>query len=167
MNITAWKVSKYGVISGLYFPLFGLNTEINGVNLRIQSEYRKIRTRNNPVFGHFSRSVILGDLSVFHCSLSEISYVFFSHFIEFSIFYGNRCFKKTTFVGKQPFVQSSYVTRPCTTEIAFTGVLFGLSVIEFFVALFSSMYSSQFACCGKEGCCQVSKKGNYSCIIEI
>ena len=26
------------------------------VILRIQSEYRKIRTRNNSVFGHFSRS---------------------------------------------------------------------------------------------------------------
>ena len=26
------------------------------VNLRIQSEYRKIRTRENSVFGHFSRS---------------------------------------------------------------------------------------------------------------
>ena len=26
------------------------------VNLRIQSEYRKIRARNNSVFGHFSRS---------------------------------------------------------------------------------------------------------------
>ena len=26
------------------------------VNLRIQSEYRKIRTRKNSVFGHFSRS---------------------------------------------------------------------------------------------------------------
>ena len=25
---TAWKVSKYGVISGPYFPVFGLNTEI-------------------------------------------------------------------------------------------------------------------------------------------
>ena len=28
-----------------------------GVNLRIQSKYRKIRTRKNSVFGHFSRSV--------------------------------------------------------------------------------------------------------------
>ena len=28
----------------------------DSVNLRIQSEYRKIRTRNNSVFGHFSRS---------------------------------------------------------------------------------------------------------------
>ena len=49
---TAWKVSKYGVIPGPYFPVFGLNTEI----FRIQFEYRKIRTRNNSIFGHFSRS---------------------------------------------------------------------------------------------------------------
>ena len=27
MEFTAWKVSKYGVISGPYFPAFGLNTE--------------------------------------------------------------------------------------------------------------------------------------------
>ena len=52
----AWKVSKYGVISGPYFPVFELNTEIFGVNLRIQSEYRKIWTRNNSVLRHFSRS---------------------------------------------------------------------------------------------------------------
>ena len=26
--ITAWKVSKYGVISGPYLPVFGLNSEI-------------------------------------------------------------------------------------------------------------------------------------------
>ena len=32
MLFTAQKVSKYGVISGLYFPVFGLNTEIYGVN---------------------------------------------------------------------------------------------------------------------------------------
>ena len=56
MLFTARKVSKYGVISGLHFPLFGLNTEIYSVNLRILSEYRKIRTRNNFVFGHFSSS---------------------------------------------------------------------------------------------------------------
>ena len=50
---TAWKVPKYGVFSGPYFPVFGLNTEIY---LRVQSEYKKIRTRKNSVFGHFSRS---------------------------------------------------------------------------------------------------------------
>ena len=52
-------MSKYGVISGPYFPVFGLNTEFYSVNLRIQSEYRKIQTRNNPLFGHFSRSDIV------------------------------------------------------------------------------------------------------------
>ena len=56
---TAQKVSKYRVISGPCFPVFGLNTEIYSVNLRIQSEYRKIQTRNNSVFGHFSRSAWL------------------------------------------------------------------------------------------------------------
>lgn len=39
---------------GPYFPVFGLNMEI--VNLRIQSEYLKIRIRKNSSFGHFSRS---------------------------------------------------------------------------------------------------------------
>ena len=47
---------KYGVISGLDFPVFGLNMEICSSNLCIKSKYRKIRTRNNLVFGHFSRS---------------------------------------------------------------------------------------------------------------
>ena len=53
---TVWKVSKYRVFSGLYFPVFGLNADIYGVNLRIQSEYRKIRTRKNSVCGRFLRS---------------------------------------------------------------------------------------------------------------
>ena len=55
-QFTAWKVSKYGVVSGPYFPVFELNTEVDSVKLRIQSENRKIQTRNNSVFGHFSRS---------------------------------------------------------------------------------------------------------------
>ena len=42
---TAWKVSKYGVLSGPYFPVFSLNTKIYSVSLRIQSQYRKIRAR--------------------------------------------------------------------------------------------------------------------------
>ena len=53
---TAWKVSKYGVFSGPYFPTFGLNTEKYGVSLRIQPKWGKIRTRKNSVFGHSSRS---------------------------------------------------------------------------------------------------------------
>ena len=50
---TAWKVSKYGVFPGPYFPVFGQNTKIYIVNLRIQSEYGEIRTRKNSAFGHF------------------------------------------------------------------------------------------------------------------
>ena len=44
-------------ISGPYFPVFSLNTEIYTVNLRIQFEYRKMQTRKNSIFWHFSRSV--------------------------------------------------------------------------------------------------------------
>ena len=39
---------KYGIFSGPYFPVFGLNTVIYGVNIRIQSEYRKIRAIKTP-----------------------------------------------------------------------------------------------------------------------
>ena len=35
--------------SSPYLPVFGLNIEIYSVNIHIQSEYRKIRTRNNSV----------------------------------------------------------------------------------------------------------------------
>ena len=41
---TAWKVFQYGVFSGPYFPVFGLNTEIY--------------SRSTSVFVHFSRSDI-------------------------------------------------------------------------------------------------------------
>ena len=30
-NDTAWKMAKYGVFSGQYFPVFGRNTKIYGV----------------------------------------------------------------------------------------------------------------------------------------
>ena len=56
-NTTAWKVSKYGVFSGPYFPAFELNTESYEASLRIQSKCRKIWTRKNSVFGHISHSV--------------------------------------------------------------------------------------------------------------
>ena len=58
-------MSKYGVFSGPYFsPYF--------VNLRIQSEYRKIRTGKTFIFRHFSRSV--GLVSVVDYSLTVKSY---------------------------------------------------------------------------------------------
>ena len=63
-TFTAWKVPRYGVFSCPYFLAFGLNTERYRVSLRIQSEYGKIRTRKNSVFGHFSRSVCNEKLSM-------------------------------------------------------------------------------------------------------
>ena len=53
---TARKVSKYGVFSGPYIPVFELNTERYVVSLGIQCECGQIRTRENSVLGHFSRS---------------------------------------------------------------------------------------------------------------
>ena len=42
---TALKVSKYGAFSGPYFPVFGLNTEIYSVNVRIRknTDQKKLR----------------------------------------------------------------------------------------------------------------------------
>ena len=44
--------------SGPYFPVFGLNTEIYPVNLRIQSKFGKIRTRKTP------------NLNIFHAAIA-------------------------------------------------------------------------------------------------
>ena len=49
----------------------------NVVNLCIQSEYNKKRTRNNSVFGHFTRSELLTEsiiicIQVFRNELSKI-----------------------------------------------------------------------------------------------
>ena len=53
-NHTEWKVSKYGVISGPYFPVFGLNKEICGVNLRIQSNTGKYGPEITPYLDTFN-----------------------------------------------------------------------------------------------------------------
>ena len=58
-DFSVWKVSKYRVFASPYFRAFRQNTEIYGENLCIQSEYRKIRTRRNSVFRHFSHSPCL------------------------------------------------------------------------------------------------------------
>ena len=55
-SVTQLKVSKNGVFSAPYFPIFGLNIKIYGINLRFQTENGKIRTRRKSVPGHFSQS---------------------------------------------------------------------------------------------------------------
>ena len=56
-HTTAWKVSKYRVFSGPYFPVSGLNTKIYEGYFRI-TEYGETRTRKNFIFGHFLHSLV-------------------------------------------------------------------------------------------------------------
>ena len=48
--------------SGLYFPTFGLNTEIQKANLRIKSPYsvrkQEITVQKNSEYGHFLHSEV-------------------------------------------------------------------------------------------------------------
>ena len=53
------RIIQMRCFSGPRFPVLELNSEIYGVNLRIQSKYEKIRTRKNSVFQHLSRSANL------------------------------------------------------------------------------------------------------------
>ena len=60
---TAWKVSKYGVISGPYFPAFGLNTERYFVLARVSHSVIsfyilwKYQRFSNVFMGYQKRSV--------------------------------------------------------------------------------------------------------------
>ena len=53
------------LVSWSVFSCIWLNTEIYGINPRIQSEYRKIRTRKSSIFGHFSSSVTIFQMTHF------------------------------------------------------------------------------------------------------
>ena len=87
-HITTLKVSKYGVISGPYFPVFRLNTEIDSVNVHIQSEYKKMQAIDNFAFKHFSRSVLSIFLRIVH--IYEINVC--SHLL-------NKCVKENLIFG--------------------------------------------------------------------
>ena len=50
----AWKMSNCRAFFGPYFSVFELNTKIYVVNLRIKSEYRKMRTRQKSMIEQFS-----------------------------------------------------------------------------------------------------------------
>ena len=50
-------MSKYGVFPGPYFPIFGLNTKIYSVNLRIQSKNGKMRARIPRIWTLFTKYV--------------------------------------------------------------------------------------------------------------
>ena len=48
IKLSLREKSPYSDFFWPYFPAFELNTEIYGLNLRIQSECRKIRARKTP-----------------------------------------------------------------------------------------------------------------------
>ena len=54
-------MSKYGVISDPYFPVFGLNT-------------KKIWSRNDSVFGHFTQCIIMGIIMMEIMTVQRSSY---------------------------------------------------------------------------------------------
>ena len=58
ISYTVWKVFKYGVFSGLYFALLGLNREIYGVNIRISPNSGKYGPEKTPYLDTFLRRVI-------------------------------------------------------------------------------------------------------------
>ena len=74
--ITAWKVSKI-------LTQIQILSNIYSVNLRIQSEYGKIRRRKSSVFGYFSHS----ELFVLYKMRMEIKLLpFFSFFTNISFY---------------------------------------------------------------------------------
>ena len=73
-----WSKTKGHLVQVLQWKLFNLHC-VKSVQIRsyfwsafscIWTEYRKIRTRNNPVFGHSSRSVKLSEFKKFKFKMS-------------------------------------------------------------------------------------------------
>ena len=59
------------------------------VNLRFQSKYRKMRTRNNSIFRHFSRSEMFLFIPQHFIIVTQIGMIFM---IMLEAFHGNICF---------------------------------------------------------------------------
>ena len=72
LTFTVWKVSKYGVFSGPYFPVYGLNTERYGVSLSVFS----------PNAGKYG-SELAPYLDTFHvdCVKALINFFFFENYL--------------------------------------------------------------------------------------
>ena len=98
---TAWKVSKYGVFSGPYFPHSDRILRDTG-SLRIQSKWGKIRTRKNSVFGHFSGSkfsyLFISFIPISHLHLFMNTCLYIFHTVEISRFRGDSLFVTQRFL---------------------------------------------------------------------
>ena len=80
---TAWKVSKYGVFSGPYFPVFGLNREIYGVNLRIQSQYTgKYGPEKTPYLDAFHAAEVSNFQKILVLSIQRVNRYRYLHYLN-------------------------------------------------------------------------------------
>ena len=62
-------------IRGFFWSVFSCVQTEYAVNLRIQSEYRKIQTRKSYVFGHFSPSVQFMELVRAICEITVLGFL--------------------------------------------------------------------------------------------
>ena len=87
-------MSKIRFFFSIFFPVFGLNTEIYYENLCIQAEYGNRQTRKNSEFEHFSRSISQKTLLQMLCYTPMILYASLLFFCIFSV----QCFYKKLFL---------------------------------------------------------------------
>ena len=93
------KSVKYVVFSGPYFPVFWLSTEIYSVNLRIQSEYRKIQTRKKlRIWTLFTQwlGIIRIDEKDFFLHIVHFPWCCLGKFLPARIFFSHRNQEATT-----------------------------------------------------------------------
>ena len=88
IDLDCVKSIRIRSFSGPYFTAFGLNMERYEVALRIQSECRKIRTRKNSEYRHFSCSAGLHncciisfnyDISLCYCIRAAVTVAFLAN----------------------------------------------------------------------------------------
>ena len=91
--------------SGPYFPAFGLNREIYGVNLRIHSKCGKIRIRNTP-----NADTFLAARSILFVMLHFISLISdrFVEYISSGVFFRNYCISIGEIISLQLLERSRY-----------------------------------------------------------
>ena len=80
-------MSKYGVISGPYFPVFRLNTEIYSVNL-FSPNTGKYGPKITPYLNTFHAVYMIRFLLRYHCSGCNFVYCKFVSYIDIAEFHG-------------------------------------------------------------------------------
>ena len=141
----AWKVSKYGVFSGTYFPVFGLNTEISifGHFSRSVGSKRKsfcfLRLKRFSVSGKNITGIMSGNMPVFISNISIVSVWIF--FMESREYFRNLFWSVgSSYISKRDILCSFYETLPCSCKHKKRG--FGwVPNFPYIFAIFYSVFS--------------------------